>query len=112
MIKLVWVSLVCCGVASGAIYSQVAPPQKYVYMGLVLLVCFVLVWIHRHFTKHLVDENRDYDEDHSPIFIASSVTAVIVALFALIVGYVDVTIGLLTAGVGFVLASIRESMYV
>ena len=81
-------------------------------MGVVLLICFILVGIHRHFTKSLVDENRDYDEDHSPIFIASSVTAVIVALIALITGSNAVAVGLLTAGVGFILASIRESMYV
>lgn len=112
MIKFTWSGFVCCGVANGVIFSRVAPPERYLYMGLVLLICFILVAIHRHFTKYLVDENRDYDEDHSPLFIASSVTAVIVALIALIVGSSDVAIGLLTAGTGFVLASICESMYV
>ena len=112
MIRFVWFSLVCCGVANGAIYSRVAPPERYLYVGAVLLICFILVGVHRHFTKSLVDENRDYDEDHSPIFMVSAVIAVILALIALIAGFVAIALGLLTAGVGFILASIRESMYV
>ena len=111
MIKFFWFSFVCCGVANGVIYSQVAPPEKYVYMGLVLLICFILVVIYRHFTRHFVNDNKDYDENHSPIFIISSVVTIIVTLIALIAGFVVVSIGLLTAGVGFVLSSIRESEY-
>jgi hypothetical protein len=111
MIKLVWVGFVCCGIANGVIFSETASPEKYFYMAVVLLICFVFVGIHRHFTKHLVDENRDYDEDHRPIFLASAVAAVIVALIALIAGAIALSVGLLTAGVGFTLVIPRESNY-
>lgn len=112
MIKFTWFGFVCCGIANGVVFSRVTTPERFIYMGVVLLICCALVAIHRHFTKGLVDENRDYDEEHSPIFIVSSVTVVIVALIALIAGSVAVAVGLLTAGMGFVLASVRESMYV
>ena len=111
MIRFVWISLVCCGVANGVIYSLVAPPERYLYIGAVLLVCFILVGIHRHFTKDLLDEKRDYDEDYCSVFIVSAVTVLILALVALIVGVIAVAVGLITSGIGFVLASVRESTY-
>lgn len=111
MVKFVWLGFVCCGAANSVIYSYVQSQEKYVYMFVILGLCSLLVLIHRYCTDW-IEDNRDYDEEHFPIFTSSSVIAIGFALISLIIGYVGVSLGLITAGIGFALASVRESMYV
>lgn len=116
MVKFVWVSLVCCGVANGLVYGYVKSPEKYLYMLVVAVVCCLLLVIHYRSTRKWCEsrngeDNRDYDEDHFPIFINSTFVAFLLMLIACVFCHAYVVIGLLTMLISFIVASLREAIY-
>ena len=50
-IFIIWLSLICCSVANGLFYANFGSPEKFVFMGTTLIVCGVLLYIHRRITK-------------------------------------------------------------
>lgn len=117
MVKFVWVALVCCGIANGLIYSYVASPTMYLYMLVVALLCCVLLVIHNHSTKKWCknrekeEENMDYDEDHFPLFLNSTLLAFVLMLIACVVGSTACIIAMVTMLISFMIAALREALY-
>ena len=92
MIKLVWLGLICCSAANAIICYFETIPNVYI-LG-VVLICCVLVWLHRHCTKKWCKQKleedskdgeviyRDYDEVRSSPFLSSFLVAlVLTAIF-------------------------------
>ena len=51
VIALLWLGLICCGVATGLIYDHVQAPQSYYYMVAIGTVDVILLIYHRIYTR-------------------------------------------------------------
>lgn len=136
VVVLVWLGLICCSAANGIIWYFDEIPDA--YMLLVLLLCAVLIVVHRHCTrkwcKARAKENGrtegvygDYDEDHPSIFLISGAISsglmlvcgvlLLISIFfgSAIASYSSIIsscfVGLLTASIFFAGAFLREAMY-
>lgn len=111
MLKFIWFGVAFCGIANGLLYSYVASPDKYIYMSVVALLCIGLILLYYHCTKNWLN-NKDYDEDHSMVFIPSAV----VSLIAIFIGFVtcaslDFFVGVFTFGIPCGIMGKREHEY-
>jgi len=112
VIFLLWLGLVCCGVANGFVYDHVQTPQSYYYMVISSIIAVILLVVHRFYTCNWHDEDH-----HSSVFSGSSVIFFIVtlsSLFAVHTGEVSwgFFIACMTMLLSFCLATIKERSYV
>ena len=112
VIFLLWLGLVCCGVANGFVYDHVQTPQSYYYMVISSIIAVILLVVHRFYTCNWHDEDH-----HSSVFSGLSVIFFIVtlsSLFAVHTGEVSwgFFIACMTMLLSFCLATIKERSYV
>lgn len=113
VIFLLWLGLVCCGVANGLIYDNVQTLQSYYYMVIPSAIAVMILIIHRICTRNWCDSG---DNHHSSIFGGSAVISfvmVIASLFASHTGDVSsgFLVGCLTVMIAFSIAAIKERSY-
>ena len=68
VIFLLWLGLVCCGVANGLVYDHVQAPQSYYYMVISSIVAVILLVVHRVYTRNWYDPIDEID-DHEYVDI-------------------------------------------
>ena len=117
VIFLIWLGLVCCGVANGLIYDHVQAPQSYYYMVISSIVAVILLVVHRVYTRNWYDPIDEIDNHHSSVFSGSAVILFIVtlsSLFAVHTGEVSwgFFVACMTMLLSFCIATIRERSYV
>ena len=117
VIFLIWVGLICCGVANGFIYECVNSPVRFYYMLGVVLVILALLAIHRIYTRNWYDPVDEIDEHHPRIFSSSTAISFIVAVITLLSAQAcdapwGLFIGAMTILVAFCIATVREFSYV
>lgn len=112
MIKILF-ALICCGIANYLVFHNFFGPEMYFCMLLVALICLVLIIVHRRQTKSWCSEHKDYDEDHSMIFVPSAFAS-LVAVLVCVVGCapLDFFVEILTFGIPCVIIGVREIEYV
>ena len=71
-IFLVWLGVVCCGIANGLLCSNLETPKNFIYMSLVSIVCVFFLVIHRRITRNWKISSRKvpstWSEFHMPVF--------------------------------------------
>ena len=117
VIFLLWLGLVCCGVANGLIYDHVQAPQSYHYMMIPSIIAVILLIIHRVYTRHWYGAIIEGDEHHPSIFSGSAVISFIVtlsSLFAVHTGEVSwgFFVACMTMLLAFTIATLKERSYV
>ena len=117
VIFLLWLGLVCCGVANGFIYDHVQAPQSYHYMMIPSIIAVILLVVHRVYTRNWYDPIDEIDDHHSSVFSGSAVILFIVtlsSLFAVHTGEVSwgFFIACTTMLLSFCIATIKERSYV
>ena len=115
MLMLIWLGLICCGIANGLIYDHVQVPERYYYMMLVLFIGVIILLIHRFYTWKW-KPTKDVNYQHVPLFISSMITSIIVgvsSLFGINTGELSwgFFFGCITGFLVFGLASLRENYY-
>ena len=111
MIRFTWFGLVCCGVVNGLVFKYVSSQEKYIFLMILAMVCFVLITVHRLSTDKFCSEDADYDEYHFPIFRYSALAFIVLALIALVAGFEAVSLGLILPGIAFIFVCFQESKY-
>jgi hypothetical protein len=109
---LLWLGLVCCGVANGLIYDHVQTPECCYYMAITSIIAVILLIIHRVYTRNWYAEDH-----HSSVFGGSAVILFIVtlsSLFAVHTGEVSLGffVACMTMLLSFCIATIQEMSYV
>jgi hypothetical protein len=117
VIFLLWLGLVCCGVANGLVYDHVQAPQSYYYMVISSIVAVILLVVHRVYTRNWYDPIDEIDDHHSSVFSGSAVILFIVtlsSLFAVHTGEVSwgFFVACTTMLLSFCIATIKERSYV
>jgi len=117
VIFLLWLGLICCGVASGLIYDHVEAPQSCYYMVISSIVAVILLVVHRVYTRNRYDLIDEIDDHHSSVFSGSAVILFIVtlsSLFAVHTGEVSwgFFVACMTMLLLFCIATIKERSYV
>lgn len=117
VIFLLWLGLVCCGVANGLVYDHVQAPQSYYYMVISSIVAVILLIIHRVYTRHWYGASIEGDEYHPSVFSSFAVILFVVtlsSLFAVHTGEVSwgFFIGSSTMLLAFTVATLKERSYV
>ena len=121
VIFLLWLGLVCCGVANGFIYDHVQAPQSYHYMMIPSIIAVILLIIHRVYTrewcKSLKKTNKKIQEQQRfQVFGLSAMFSAMAFLSAVLAVQTDegswgLFAGCATAMVSFFIATARESNY-
>ena len=117
VIFLIWLGLVCCGVANGLVYDHVQAPQSYYYMVISSIVAVILLVVHRVYTRNWYDPIDEIADHHSSVFSGSAVILFIVtlsSLFAVHTGEVSwgFFVACTTMLLSFCIATIKERSYV
>lgn len=117
VIVLLWLGLICCGMANGLIYDHVEAPQSYYYMMIPSIIAVILLVVHRIYTRHWYSPTDESDPHHTIMFGGSVAISFIVglsSLFAVRTGEVSwgFFIACVTMFVSFCIARMRESAYV
>ena len=117
VIFLLWLGLVCCGVANGLVYDHVQAPQSYYYMVISSIIAVILLVVHRVYTRNWYDPIDEIDDHHSSVFSGSAVILFIVtlsSLFAVHTGEVSwgFFVACMTMLLLFCIATIKERSYV
>ena len=117
VIFLIWVGLICCGVANGLIFDHVQAPQSYYYMGIATFMAVILLLVHRIYTRKWSSPFDATDPHHPMIFGGSSILFFFVMICSLLGAFTEeVTwgffIGCLTMFISFAIALTRERQYV
>ena len=80
MVWFIWSCIICCCIAHGIVWYF--EEIRDMYVPFILLMCTVLIVVHRCYTKKWCDkDNMDDDEVHPFIFIPSAVVALGILLF-------------------------------
>jgi len=113
VIVLLWLGLVCCGVANGLIYDHVETFQGYYYMMIPSMVAVILLIVHRIYTRNWYGPTGKGNPHHPSIFGGSAAISFIVgfaSIFAVRTGEVSwgFIIALVTMFMAFGIASLRE----
>lgn len=77
IVWFIWSCIICCSIANGIIWYFEEIPD--VYVPYILIVCAVLIVVHRCYTKKWCDKNNM--DDLPFIFIPSAVIALCIILF-------------------------------
>ena len=70
-IFIIWLGVVCCGIANGLLYSNLETPKNFIFMSLVSIICAVILVLHRRITKNWEKSSFvpiTWREFHLPIF--------------------------------------------
>lgn len=122
VIFLIWLGIVCCGVANGLIYDYIEAPQSYYYMAAIgVLNVFPLVY-HRVYTrdwrkpKKKVKKNERRQE-HFQVFTLSALFSIGAFASSLLSAQTGETswglfVGCTMVMVSFFIATARESYYI
>ena len=113
-IFLIWLTIIACSVANGWFFSDFGSPEKFVFMFCALLVCVVVLFLHRKITKKWTKPSDPWTENlRLPIFRISTfistfalIVLVIIPKFHLMEFVICLTIVITTF-----IASIRERKY-
>lgn len=68
---LIWLGVICCGIANGLLYSNLEMPKNLIFMSLVCAVCIVLLLFHRRITRDWKISSYvpvTWHEFHLPVF--------------------------------------------
>ena len=124
MVVFIWLGLVCCGAANSIIWYFDEIPNAWSLV--VLILCAVLILVHRYCTgtKENTRNDGDYDEDRSSIFLVSGVISIVLMVifgilllisiwYSAIPSYVmsSCFAGFLTVSISFALVLLRELEY-
>jgi len=117
VIFLLWLGLVCCGVANGLIYNHVQTPQSHYYMVITSITAVILLIIHRVYTRHWYGAIIEGDEHHSSIFSGSAVISFIVTLSSLFAVHTEEVswgffVACMTMLLAFTITAMKERSYV
>ena len=115
-IFLIWLGLICCGVANGLIYDHVQAPQSYYHMVISSIIAIILLIVHRIYTRNWHSPTDEADPHYTVIFGGSAIISFIVgfaSIFAVHTGEVSwgFLIALVTVFISFGIASLREMHY-
>ena len=113
VIFLLWLGLVCCGVANGLIYDHVEAPQNYYYMVSVCFVDLVILVVYCIYTRDWCRE----DSLHSQVFGFSAFFAAGAFLMCFFLASPDKVswgtfVGGITMFLSFAFAMVKEGDYV
>lgn len=114
---VIWIALICCSVANGLIYSHEFLSYRYLYMAGVSLISVMLIILYYRYTKSWCRSEDEiqcvhYYEYHESVFIRSFMLTILMVIIALFCFPGGVLVGLITAGICFLICSFREVKYV
>ena len=125
VIFLLWLGLVCCGVANGLIYDYVSTPGRYYYMMVPSIIAIILLIFHRIYTREWSEppkktrknKKKIQAQRYFPVFGFSAMFSSAMFLSAVLGVQTNevswgVFVGSATAVVSFFTATARESYYV
>lgn len=117
VIFLIWLGLICCGVANGLIFDHIVTPQSYYYMAVVSVVAVGILIAHRIYTRKWSKPFNATDPHHPMIFGGSSILFFFVTICSVLGALTgEVTwgffIGCVTMFVSFSIALTKERLYV
>ena len=115
-ILLLWLGLICCGVANGLIYDCVKTPVSYCYIGIVSVCALSMLVIHRHYTKSWCKRKEEKESDYPLVFVGTAAISVLVGVESILVmrsegGSCGFFIGCLTVFIASCIAAMREKSY-
>ena len=122
VIGLIWIGLICCGVASGLIYDHVEVPHSYYYMVIPSAIAIMLLVIHYHYTMDWCKPRNKAKKNgirhqHFQVFGLSAMFSAAAFLSSVLSVRSGETswgffIGSAMVAVSFFIATARESNYV
>ena len=122
VIALLWIGLICCGVANGLIYDHVEAPQSYYYMVMIGVVNVILLIYHCIYTRDWCKPKEklwknERRQEHFQVFELSAMFSAAAFLSSVLTSQTGETswgffIGSAMVMVSFFIATARESYYV
>ena len=122
VIALLWLGVVCCGVANGLVYDYVRIPESYCFMASIGTINIVLLIFHRFYTQDWCKSKKKGKKNtrfqyHYQIFGFSAMLSIGAFASSLLSAQAGETswgffIGSFEVMVSFFIATARESYYI